>query len=58
MYPLLNAINLPDDLRKLDRKQLPQLADELRAACTAVALNIGGWSRAGKRNRRPAKGKA
>ena len=30
------------------------LADELRAACTAVALDIGGWSRTRKRERRPA----
>ena len=30
MYPLLNTINSPADLRQLERKQLPQLADELR----------------------------
>ena len=31
MYELLKTINDPADLRKLERKQLPQLADELRA---------------------------
>jgi len=31
------------------------LADELRAACAAVALDIGGWSRKKKRARRAAK---
>lgn len=31
------------------------LADDLRAACTAVALDIGGWSRKRKRPRRSAK---
>ena len=30
MYALLNTIHTPDDLRLLDRKQLPQLANELR----------------------------
>src|SRR6185369_4934700 len=30
MYELLNTINDPADLRKLERRQLKQLADELR----------------------------
>src|ERR1700693_2169478 len=30
MYDLLNTINDPRELRQLDRKQLPQLAQELR----------------------------
>ena len=29
--PLLDTINLPQDLRRLDKKQLPQIAAELRA---------------------------
>ncbi|WP_287462024.1 1-deoxy-D-xylulose-5-phosphate synthase N-terminal domain-containing protein, partial [Accumulibacter sp.] len=29
-YPLLDTISDPAQLRKLDRRQLPQLADELR----------------------------
>ncbi|HZV20536.1 MAG TPA: 1-deoxy-D-xylulose-5-phosphate synthase N-terminal domain-containing protein, partial [Hyphomicrobiales bacterium] len=28
--PLLDTIKIPEDLRKLDPDQLPQLADELR----------------------------
>lgn len=36
-----------------------QLADELREACTAVALNLGGWDKRGKsRNGRSRNGKA
>ena len=31
MYELLNGINDPADLRKLDRRDLPRLAAELRA---------------------------
>ena len=30
-YPLLDTIQSPADLRRLDRKQLPQLAEDLRA---------------------------
>lgn len=30
-HPLLDTINSPADLRALQRDQLPQLADELRA---------------------------
>ncbi|MDH2999986.1 1-deoxy-D-xylulose-5-phosphate synthase [Chelonobacter oris] len=29
-YPILSSINTPDDLRLLNREQLPQLCDELR----------------------------
>ena len=29
-YPLLDTINSPAQLRELERKQLPQLAEELR----------------------------
>ena len=42
MYPLLNAINSPDELRKLERKQLPQLADELRAFLIESVSKTGG----------------
>ena len=30
-YPLLDTISNPAQLRELDRKQLPQLAEELRS---------------------------
>jgi len=42
MYPLLNSINLPDDLRKLERAQLPQLADELRRFLVESVSKTGG----------------
>jgi 1-deoxy-D-xylulose-5-phosphate synthase len=42
MYSLLNTINLPDDLRKLERKQLPQLADELRQFLIESVSKTGG----------------
>src|SRR5574340_16130 len=42
MYPLLNSINLPDDLRKLERAQLPQLADELRRFLIESVSKTGG----------------
>jgi 1-deoxy-D-xylulose-5-phosphate synthase len=42
MYSLLNTINLPDDLRKLERKQLPQLADELREFLIESVSKTGG----------------
>jgi 1-deoxy-D-xylulose-5-phosphate synthase len=31
--PLLDRVHLPEDLRGLDDKDMPQLAAELRAAC-------------------------
>jgi len=42
MYPLLNTIDLPDDLRKLERRQLPQLADELREFLIESVSKTGG----------------
>src|SRR5574340_1403068 len=42
MFPLLNSINLPDDLRKLERVQLPQLADELRRFLVESVSKTGG----------------
>ena len=42
MYPLLNSINLPDDLRKLERAQLPQLAGELRRFLIESVSKTGG----------------
>ena len=38
MYELLNTINDPADLRKLDRRQLPQLAAELREPPLQLAI--------------------
>lgn len=42
MYSLLNTINTPDALRQLERKQLPQLADELRAFLVESVSKTGG----------------
>ncbi|MDH4284161.1 MAG: 1-deoxy-D-xylulose-5-phosphate synthase, partial [Gallionellaceae bacterium] len=42
MYPLLSTINTPDDLRKLERKQLPQLAGELRQFLVESVSKTGG----------------
>ncbi len=42
MYALLNTINNPDDLRQLERKQLPQLADELRQFLIESVSKTGG----------------
>ena len=39
---LLSAINSPSDLRALDRSQLPQLADELRAFVLESVSKTGG----------------
>ncbi|MBL8398249.1 MAG: 1-deoxy-D-xylulose-5-phosphate synthase [Candidatus Accumulibacter sp.] len=41
-YPLLDTINDPTQLRKLDRRQLPQLADELRAFLVESVSRTGG----------------
>ena len=41
-YPLLETIGDPADLRRLDRKQLPQLADELRAFIVDSVAATGG----------------
>ncbi|MBI3480083.1 MAG: 1-deoxy-D-xylulose-5-phosphate synthase [Nitrosomonadales bacterium] len=42
MYTLLNTINTPGDLRKLDRGQLPQLAGELREFLVESVSKTGG----------------
>jgi 1-deoxy-D-xylulose-5-phosphate synthase len=42
MFPLLDSINLPDDLRKLERAQLPQLAEELRRFLVESVSKTGG----------------
>jgi 1-deoxy-D-xylulose-5-phosphate synthase len=41
-YPLLDTINTPAQLRGLDRKQLPQLADELRSFLVESVSKTGG----------------
>src|SRR5574343_439968 len=41
-YPLLDTINTPADLRRLERKQLPQLATELRAFLIDSVSKTGG----------------
>ncbi|QEY27094.1 1-deoxy-D-xylulose-5-phosphate synthase [Neisseria zalophi] len=40
--PLLDTINLPEDLRGLDAKQLPQVAEELRTFLLASVGQTGG----------------
>ena len=42
MYSLLETIDSPDDLRKLERGQLPQLTDELRAFLIESVSKTGG----------------
>jgi len=42
MYSLLNTINTPDDLRHLERAQLPQLASELREFLVESVSKTGG----------------
>src|SRR5438309_126113 len=42
MTRLLDSINSPPDLRKLDRQQLPQLAQEIRERIIEVVSSIGG----------------
>lgn len=41
-FPLLDGVNSPADLKKLDRSQLPQLADELRAFFLESVSQTGG----------------
>ena len=40
--PLLSNINSPSDLRKLNKKDLPQLSDELRQFIVDVVSEKGG----------------
>ena len=42
LYPLLDTLSLPDDLRKLSKKELPQLAEELRAFIVESVSRTGG----------------
>src|SRR3569832_1750383 len=42
MTRLLDSIYFPQDLRKLDRRQLPQLAQEIRDTIIDVVSKIGG----------------
>ncbi len=42
LFPLLNTIHSPTDLRSLDEGQLPQLADELRAFLIQSLSKTGG----------------
>ena len=42
MYPLLDSINFPDELRRMERAQLPQLADELRRFLIESVSKTGG----------------
>src|SRR3954469_19242942 len=42
MYELLKTLDDPSDLRKLDRKQLTQLVDELRAYVLDSVSKTGG----------------
>ncbi|RYF72503.1 MAG: hypothetical protein EOO29_28225, partial [Comamonadaceae bacterium] len=42
MAPLLTTINDPAELRQLERAQLPQLADELRACVLDNVSRTGG----------------
>ncbi len=42
MYPLLDSITTPDQLRALDRKQLPELAEQLRTFLIDSVSQTGG----------------
>ena len=42
MFELLKTINDPATLRQLERRQLPQLADELRAYVLDTVSKTGG----------------
>ncbi|MDH5633551.1 MAG: 1-deoxy-D-xylulose-5-phosphate synthase [Gammaproteobacteria bacterium] len=46
-FPLLEQVNLPEDLRQLDATQLPQLADELRQFLIESVSRTGGHLSAG-----------
>jgi 1-deoxy-D-xylulose-5-phosphate synthase len=45
--PLLDQVNIPEDLRKLDDKDMPQLAAELRAEMIDAVSKTGGHLGAG-----------
>ena len=45
--PLLERVNLPDDLRRLDEAELPKLADELRHFLIETVSQTGGHLAAG-----------
>src|SRR6188768_3682634 len=45
--PLLDSVEYPADLRALDKEQLPQLADELRAEMISAVSVTGGHLGAG-----------
>src|SRR5687767_12477662 len=45
--PLLDKVNTPEDLRRLERSQLRQLADELRAETISAVSVTGGHLGAG-----------
>jgi len=40
--PLLDQVHFPADIRKLEKSQLPQLADELRAEMISAVSQSGG----------------
>jgi 1-deoxy-D-xylulose-5-phosphate synthase len=42
MYPLLDTINSPSQLRELDQKKLPQFAKELRSFLIESVAKTGG----------------
>ena len=46
-YPLLERIDAPEDLRRLDEAQLPQLADEIRRFLIESVSKTGGHLAAG-----------
>src|SRR5690348_10485468 len=45
--PLLDTVQYPDDIRKLDKSQLPQLAEELRRETISAVSVTGGHLGAG-----------
>src|ERR671929_2049289 len=45
--PLLDTVEFPEDIRKLDKEQLPQLADELRQETISAVSVTGGHLGAG-----------
>jgi 1-deoxy-D-xylulose-5-phosphate synthase len=45
--PLLDTVNLPEDIRKLEKSELPQLADELRKEMISAVSVTGGHLGAG-----------